>query len=95
MFAAALLGKSPPRGAGRSNKLMKILGPETPQHYIHKLNAEQKPWYLRPNYDQSEIMIDPDGGVRAGTPMALVERLTAHELGGEWPESRRIGGTAD
>ena len=62
---------------------MKILGTEAPQHYISKLNAEQKPWYLRPNYDQAEILIDPDGGVRAGTPMALVERLTAHELAGE------------
>ncbi|KAI0754910.1 ras GEF [Daedaleopsis nitida] len=76
----ALATKSPPR-AGKGNKLMKILGPETPQHYIHKLNAEQKPWYLRPNYDQSDILIDPDGAVRAGTPGALVERLTAHEVG--------------
>ena len=61
---------------------MKILGPETPQHYISKLNAEQKPWYLRPNYDQSAILIDPDGGVRAGTKSALIERLTAHETAG-------------
>ncbi|RDX53355.1 ras GEF [Lentinus brumalis] len=76
----AIMSKSPPR-AGKGNKLMKILGAEAPQHYISKLNAEQKPWYLRPNYDQSEILIDPDGGVRAGTPSALVERLTAHELG--------------
>ncbi|KAI0667585.1 ras GEF [Trametes maxima] len=74
-----IISKSPPRG-GAGNKLMKILGPETPQHYISKLNADQKPWYLRPNYDQSEILIDPDGSVRAGTPSALVERLTAHEL---------------
>ena len=63
---------------------MKILGSEAPQHYISKLNADQKPWYLRPNYDQSEILIDPDGQVRAGTASALVERLTAHELGGEF-----------
>ncbi|KAI1790116.1 ras GEF, partial [Ganoderma leucocontextum] len=75
-----LLGKSPPR-SGKGNKLMKILGSEAPQHYISKLNADQKPWYLRPNYDQSEILIDPDGQVRAGTSFALVERLTAHELG--------------
>ncbi|CDO76099.1 hypothetical protein BN946_scf184649.g25 [Trametes cinnabarina] len=76
----AIIGKSPPR-AGAGNKLMKILGPETPRHYISKLNADQKPWYLRPNYDQSEILIDPDGSVRAGTPAALVEQLTAHEIG--------------
>lgn len=63
---------------------MKILGAEAPQHYISKLNAEQTPWYLRPNYDQSEILIDPDGQVRAGTAPSLVERLTAHELGGQF-----------
>ena len=62
---------------------MKILGDDAPQHYVDKLNADAKPWYLRPNYDQSEILMDPDGGVRAGTPPALVERLTAHEHGGK------------
>ena len=54
-----------------------------PSHIIEKLNADSKPWYLRPNYDQSEIMMEPDGTVRAGTPAALVERLTAHEQGGK------------
>ena len=46
-FPAALVSKSPPRGAGKGNKLMKILGPETPQHYITKLNAEQKNEHLK------------------------------------------------
>lgn len=55
-----------------------------PSHIIEKLNADSKPWYLRPNYDKSEIMMEPDGTVRAGTPAALVERLTAHEQGGKW-----------
>ncbi|KAH9854744.1 ras GEF [Lenzites betulinus] len=76
----AIISKSPPR-AGAGNKLMKLLGPETPQDYLNRLNADQKPWYLRSNYDQAEILIDPDGSVRAGTASALVERLTAHELG--------------
>ncbi|GBE84886.1 ras GEF [Sparassis crispa] len=71
--------KSPPRTGG--SKIIKVLGPETPQHYVDKMNADAKPWYLRPTYDQSEILVDPEGGVRAGTPSALVERLTAHELG--------------
>ncbi|KAI0372236.1 ras GEF [Pilatotrama ljubarskyi] len=75
----AIMSKSPPRG-GAGNKLMKILGPETPRDYIDRLNADQKPWYLRSTYDQSEILIDPDGSVRAGTASALVERLTAHEV---------------
>ncbi|KAH9933132.1 ras GEF [Epithele typhae] len=82
-IVGSIVGKSPPRGAGKGNKLMKILGPETPQHYISQLNAEQKPWYLRPNYDPNEILIDPDGQVRAGTAMSLVERLTAHEALGD------------
>ncbi|EMD39992.1 hypothetical protein CERSUDRAFT_112236 [Gelatoporia subvermispora B] len=73
--------KSPPRPGAGAQKIFKLLGPDAPQHYIQKLNAETKPWYLRPNYDQSEILMDPDGLVRAGTPAALVERLTAHEGG--------------
>lgn len=71
--------KSPPP---RTNKLIKLLG-EAPQHYINKVNADQQPWYLRPNYDQSEIIIEADGSVRAGTKQALVERLTPHETAGE------------
>ena len=63
---------------------MKLLG-EAPQHYINKVNADAQPWYLRPNYDQSTILIDPDGGVRAGTKPALIERLTAHETAGKLP----------
>ena len=60
-----------------------MLGAEAPQHYINQANVEQQPWYLRPNYDQSEILIDPDGGVRAGSKPALIERLTAHETAGK------------
>ena len=63
---------------------MKLLGSDAPQHYLEKLTVGVKPqWYLRPNYDRSEILINPDGGVRAGTTTALVERLTAHEWGGK------------
>ncbi|KAI0731989.1 ras GEF [Fomitopsis betulina] len=73
--------KSPPRGKPGASKIKKFFGGEVPSHIIEKLNADSKPWYLRPNYDQSEIMMEPDGTVRAGTPAALVERLTAHEQG--------------
>ena len=72
--------KTHPRAA---HKLMKLLGSDAPQHYLARLTAEAKPWYLRPSYDQSEILIDPLGGVRAGTTTALVERLTTHEHGGK------------
>jgi son of sevenless len=66
---------------GAADKLIRVLG-DAPTHIIDKLNAKTKPWYLRPNYEESEIQIDPDGKVRAGTVAAFVERLTAHEHSG-------------
>ncbi|KAI0061642.1 ras GEF [Artomyces pyxidatus] len=71
---AVISSKSP----SRADKLIRMLG-DAPTHIIDKLNADSKPWYLRPNYSDAEIQIDPDGKVRAGTVPALVERLTAHE----------------
>ncbi|GLB38510.1 putative guanine nucleotide exchange factor for Ras-like small GTPases [Lyophyllum shimeji] len=65
---------SPPRPTG-SRKLEKILGDE----YANKVAADLKPWYLRPNYNPQEILIDPDNTVKGGTLPALVERLTAHD----------------
>lgn len=61
-----------PSGA---NKLQRLLGDE----YADKVAADLQPWYLRPNYSPSDIIIDADGSVRGGTVPALVERLTAHE----------------
>ena len=63
--------------------MAKLLG-ETPEHYIKQLTVDEQPWYLRPNYDQSEITIDVDGQVRAGSKAALIERLTAHETAGRF-----------
>ncbi|EAU86187.2 hypothetical protein CC1G_03398 [Coprinopsis cinerea okayama7 len=40
---------------------------------------QQSPWYLRPNLNPSEIIMDHDGSIRAATLEVLVERLTAHE----------------
>ncbi|KAH9480568.1 Cell division control protein 25 [Psilocybe cubensis] len=58
-----------------TNKLKKLLGDE----YADKVAADLQPWYLRPNYSPSDIIIEADGSVRGGTVPALVERLTAHE----------------
>lgn len=91
LCVAASTSKSPPRAA----KLFKLLGAEAPQHYISKINADSKPWYLRPNYDESEILIDPDGAVRAGSAAALVERLTAHEHGGKFDSFSVLFGYAE
>ena len=39
-------------------------------------------WYLQSTCSPTDIEIDPDGSVRAGTAAALVERLTTHEQEG-------------
>ncbi|KAF8552770.1 ras GEF [Imleria badia] len=67
--------RTPPR----PNKIKAFFGDDAPSHYLNKLNAGAKPWYLRPRYNSDEVLIDPDGTVRGGTVPALVERLTAHE----------------
>lgn len=67
--------------AGAADKLLSVLG-DAATLIIDKLNAKTKPWYLQPNYEDSEIQMGPDGKVRAGTVPALVERLTAHEHSG-------------
>ncbi|TFK48671.1 ras GEF [Heliocybe sulcata] len=69
------------KSPARSNKLAKLLGDEVPRGVAEKMNASAKPWYLRPTYDANEILIEPDGTVRAGTVQQLVQRLTAHEHG--------------
>ncbi|KAJ1302700.1 hypothetical protein OPQ81_003015 [Rhizoctonia solani] len=47
-----------------------------PVEQIKRLDA--RPWYLKPAHSPAtgDIMLDPDGGVRAGTLKAIVERLT-------------------
>lgn len=47
------------------------MGDEISQAYLDSVGA-------------AEILIDPDGSVRGGTVPRLVERLTAHEHGGEF-----------
>ncbi|KAF7365388.1 hypothetical protein MVEN_00411200 [Mycena venus] len=66
-----------------SSKLAYILGDEYKATVPKPPEPElpPRPWYLQPTYSPTEIAIDPDGSVRAGTVSALVERLTAHEQG--------------
>ncbi|KAF7365437.1 hypothetical protein MVEN_00416700 [Mycena venus] len=42
-----------------------------------------QPSYLPSTYSLIELVVDPDGSVRAGTVPALVEHLTTHQRGGE------------
>ncbi|RXW21608.1 hypothetical protein EST38_g4250 [Candolleomyces aberdarensis] len=65
----------PPVRSKKDKNLEKWLGDE----YADKVAADSRPWYLRPNYNPSDIIIEADGSVRGGTVTALVERLTAHE----------------
>ncbi|KAI6027560.1 ras GEF [Pisolithus microcarpus] len=67
------------RTTPRPDKIEAFFGDEAPAQYLIPPTAETKPWYLRPNHDPAEVLIDPDGTVRGGTVAALVERLTAHE----------------
>ncbi|KAG1743257.1 ras GEF [Suillus paluster] len=60
-----LEGRTPPR----PDKIRAFFGDDAPSHYLITLNAETKPWYLRPTYDPKEGEL----------LWVLVERLTAHE----------------
>jgi hypothetical protein len=66
---------------GRAKKIEQLLGRDAaPEDYLKRLNAKGQPWYLRSDYKSSDIQITPDGAVRGGTLLALIEHLTAHEL---------------
>jgi son of sevenless-like protein len=71
--------RTPPR----QDKIRAFFGDDAPSHYLITLNAEAKPWYLRPTYDPNDVLVDPDGTTRGGTVAGLVERLTAHEYAGK------------
>jgi len=43
-------------------------------------NQTASTWFLRPTYDDDDIILDYDGTVKAGTLIALVERLTLDYL---------------
>jgi len=68
-----------PKKSKKGKDLETWLGNE----YADKVAADSRPWYLQTNYSPEEIIIEPDGSVRGGTVVALVERLTAHEHLGE------------
>lgn len=76
-LVAPVKAKQALRNAG-PNKLHRMLGDE----YADKIAADLLPWYLRPNYNPAEIIIERDGAIRGGTVPALIERLTAHDQAG-------------
>jgi len=71
----------------KSNKWKKILGHEAP---------DEQPWFLRSTLTSAELLIDGDDKtVKGGTVPALVERLTAHDITGEYLMSSIVLNTSD
>ena len=67
----------------QAEKLARIVGERPPDQWLQNKVQELAPWYLRPEHtSQSEIVLNPDGGVRAATLPALIERLTMHDGSG-------------
>ena len=77
-----------PKPQGRQKDLSRLLGPG----FSEPQPPPETPWYLLPNYNPEEILIDTDNSIKGGTVPALVERLTAHEFSGKcfpfWLEFR-------
>ncbi|CAG8528266.1 3951_t:CDS:10 [Paraglomus brasilianum] len=77
MFADPTLS---PAGAKspRDEKLIRFFGHDPALATSQK--REEKPDFLKYDYDQSEIVFNLEGHVKGGTLRALVERLTMHDL---------------
>jgi hypothetical protein len=73
--------KAPQKQDGAVNGRIKNTIVEDP-HVVDAVIARDEFWYMRPDYEESELLIDPDVGVKGGTVSALVERLTSHEYQG-------------
>ena len=84
---AVFIAPSKPSRPSGSKKLQRLLGDDVYDNYVNTVATDLQPWYLRPNYSPSDIIIEPDGSVRGGTLSALVERLTAHEQAGKFQNS--------
>ena len=82
-FPTVLVAPAKPARPVTSNKLQRLLGNDVYDTYVNKRATDLQPWYLRPNYLPSDIIIEPDGSVRGGNLPALIERLTAHEQAGD------------
>ncbi|KAH8825070.1 ras GEF [Flagelloscypha sp. PMI_526] len=61
------------------SKMEQILGERVQNLPKPQPPAEPVPWFLKADYNPTEILVDPDFSVRGGTVPALVARLTAHE----------------
>ena len=75
------LEDSRPVAHPRVGKIKQLTGDDDAQAFHNAKLAQAKlPRYLRPTHDDSEIKIDSDGSVDAGTLRALVERMLIDPL---------------
>ena len=65
----------------RSDKVKQLTGDDDAQAFHNaRLAQASLPWFLQPSYTSDDIKMDYDGSVRAGTLLALLERLTVDPL---------------
>ncbi|TCD65471.1 hypothetical protein EIP91_002589 [Steccherinum ochraceum] len=63
------------------DKVKKITGDDDAQTmYSAKIALSALPWFLKPEHGESEIRVEYDGTITAGTLPALVERLTVEHF---------------
>ncbi|CAG8532246.1 22895_t:CDS:10, partial [Racocetra persica] len=63
-----------------SNKVTKFFGEDVQSINQTRVQREDKPWFLKYDYDEAEIVFNMERHVKGGTLNALVERLTMHDL---------------
>ncbi|KAF9184154.1 hypothetical protein BGZ51_003518 [Haplosporangium sp. Z 767] len=72
-FSGIANSSAPGRYDMRGDKLKKILGDDAPGRSTTQL------WFLNYDYQQSDLVLNPEGQVKGGTLPALIERLTLHD----------------
>ncbi|CAG8644052.1 40260_t:CDS:10 [Gigaspora margarita] len=63
-----------------SSKVAKFFGEDVQSINQTRVQREDKPWFLKYDYDEAEIIFNMEKHVKGGTLNALVERLTMHDL---------------
>ncbi|KAI7830456.1 ras guanine nucleotide exchange factor domain-containing protein [Gamsiella multidivaricata] len=72
-FTGVANSSNPGRYDLRGEKLKKLLGDEAPGR------ASTMYWFLNYDYQQGDLVLNPEGQVKGGTLPALIERLTLHD----------------
>ncbi|KAF9355908.1 hypothetical protein BGX26_005983, partial [Mortierella sp. AD094] len=72
-FSGVANSSNPGRFDLRGEKIKKLLGDDAPGR------ASAQYWFLNYDYQQSDLVLNPEGQVKGGTLPALIERLTLHD----------------